>query len=91
MKSIDKMAWQTTVRYYRTWNDAKERQIVRDAGKKSPTQKWHEFLALMEFGLKIKPYPSEREQRRKVDMLNRYYEKIQQFEQRRKQREESAS
>jgi len=49
-------------------------------------EKWQKFLAIMEFGLMIKPMPSEHEQRQKVEMLNKYLEAIQLFEERRKPR-----
>lgn len=80
MNTIDKAAWQARLAQYRALNDAEWRERVRNAGKKSPTQKWHEFLDLMEFGMQIKPQPSEHEHRQKIEMLNRYYERIQRFE-----------
>lgn len=85
MNKIDKAAWQTTLTHYREWNEAEFRERIQNAGKKNPLQKWREFLAIMEFGLKIKPQPSEHEQRQKVDMLNQYYERMQYFEMRRSQ------
>jgi hypothetical protein len=85
---IDKRVWQETLKQYRALNEAEFREKIRNAGKKSPLQKWREFLAIMEFGLKIKPQPSEHEQRQKVEMLNRYYEHLQRFEVRRAQRGE---
>lgn len=79
----EKVAWQTTIAHYQAWNEAIFRSNIRNAGKKPPLQKWQEFLAMMEFGLMLKPYPSEHEQRQKVDMFNQYYEQIQHFEARR--------
>ena len=80
MNTIDKTAWQATLAQYRAWNDAVWQEKVRNAGQKSPAQKWREFLDLMEFGMQIKPRPSAHEQRQKIAMLNRYYERIQRFE-----------
>jgi len=80
MDKIDKTAWQATLAQYRAWNEAEWREKVRNAGKKSPSQKWREFLDLMEFGMQIKPHPSEHEQRQKITMFNQYYERIQRFE-----------
>ena len=85
---IDKCVWQETLKHYQALNEAEFREKVRNAGKKSLSQKWREFLAIIEFGLKIKPQPSEHEQRQKVEMLNRYYERIQRFEARKTQRGE---
>lgn len=76
----DKAIWQTTISHYRTWNEAELRARIRAAGKKTPLQKWQEFLAIMDFGLKLKPKPSRHEQRQKVEMLNHYYEQILKFE-----------
>lgn len=86
---IDKKAWQTALAQFRLRNEAEFREKIRNAGKKSPAQKWREFLAIMAFGMKIKPQPSEHEHRQKVKMLDQYYERMQSFEARRRQREGS--
>ena len=75
---------QETLAYYQAWNKAERQERLRCAGGKSSEQKWREYLDIMELGLAIKPEPSIHEQRQKVEMLNRYYEQIQQFEERRK-------
>jgi hypothetical protein len=85
MEKIDKAAWQETLAHYRAWNEAEFRERIKNAGEKTPAQKWREFLAIMEFGLMIKPQPSEHEHRQKIDMLNQYYERMQYFESRRSQ------
>jgi hypothetical protein len=77
---IDKASWRATVAHYRAWNEVEFLANVRNAGKKSVLQKWHEFLDLMEFGMQIKPQPSKHEQRQKMEMLNQYYQRIQRFE-----------
>lgn len=84
MNKIDKTAWQTTLAHYQAQNEAEFLAKIRNAGKKSPAQKWREFLDLMEFGMQIRPHPSEQEQRQKIETLNRYYEQMQRFEARRK-------
>lgn len=81
----EKVAWQTTIAHYHAWNDAIFQSNIRNAGKKPPLQKWQEFLAMMEFGLLLKPSPSEHEQRQKVDMFNQYYEQMLRFGVRRAQ------
>lgn len=90
MDKPDKAAWHETLAHYQAWNDAEFREKVQNAGKKNPSQKWREFLAIMEFGLMIKPQPSEHEHRQKIEMLNRYYERMQTFEMRRSQAGKSA-
>jgi hypothetical protein len=89
MNTEDKIAWQAALAQYRAWNEAKFRESVHNAGKKPLSQKWREFLVIMEFGLTIKPRPSENEQKQKVEMLNQYYEQMQRFEARKKLRGES--
>jgi len=86
MDEKEKLQWKTTFAHYQAWNEAEFIARVQNAGKKSMEEKWQEFLAIMEFGLMIKPMPSEHEQRQKVEMLNKYLEAIQLFEERRKQR-----
>ena len=57
---------------------------IRQAGQKSPVQKWTEFLALMEFGLQIKLEPSKYERKQKMTMLTQYYQAIEKLERWRK-------
>jgi hypothetical protein len=80
----EKAMWRTNVAHYRAWNEAEFHAAVRNAGTKSLPQKWEEFMAMMEFGLMLKPMPSPYEQRQKVEMLNRYCEQMQRFEERSK-------
>ncbi|MCI0514953.1 hypothetical protein L0128_17195 [candidate division KSB1 bacterium] len=86
MNASEKAMWRTVVAQYRAWNEAKFRAEVRNAGTKSPQQKLEEFMALMEFGLMLKPMPSPHEQRQKVEMLNRGCELMQLFVERSKSR-----
>ena len=89
MEKIDKIAWRETLAHYKDWNEAEFRDRIKNAGKKTPAQKWQEFLAIMEFGLMIKPQPSDHEHRQKIEMLNQYYERVQYFERRKSQRRKS--
>ena len=89
MNRSEKAAWQTTVAHYRTWNEAEFFDNIRNAGKKPLSQKWQEFLSMMEFGCMLKPKPSQHEHRQKVAMLNRYYERMQRFEAQRGTHEKS--
>ena len=84
IQHLEKTVWRETLAYYSAWNDAELHEQIAQADTKPPAQKWHEFLALMEFGLMIKPQPSFHEHQQKIDMLNRYYQQLQQFEERRK-------
>jgi hypothetical protein len=78
--TLDKNILRETLVHYQTWNEAKFVDRVRRAGQKSREQKWHEYLALMEFGLQIRPRPSKSQQRRKMRTLEQYYSRIHQFE-----------
>ena len=84
------MTLKETLACYQAWNDAEFHERLRHAGEKTLEQKWREYLDLMEFGMQIKPSPSVHEQRQKVEMLNHYYEQIQLFEARRKERGKSS-
>jgi hypothetical protein len=86
MNANEKKAWQAALATYRVWNEAEFQARRRDAGKKSPEQKWREFCDLMEFGLSVKPEPSIHEHRQKIAMLSEYYAQLQLFEERRKHR-----
>lgn len=86
MNMNEKKAWQAALAAYRAWNEAEFQARLREAGKKSPEQKWREFCDLMEFGLMLKPEPSIHEHRQKIAMLDYCYAQLQLFEERRKQR-----
>jgi len=77
MTEEEKRNWQTTAGYYQQWNEAVFQSKIRNAGKKSVVQKWREFSNIMEFGLMIKPVASHSEQKKKVEMYERYYERMQ--------------
>jgi hypothetical protein len=85
--TLDKNVLRETLANYQTWDEAKFVDRVRRAGQRSREQKWHEYLALMEFGLQIRSWPSKSQQRRKMKAFDQYYSRIHQFEARRKQRE----
>lgn len=78
--ALDRTVWKTALTHYRAWNEAEFKARLQQAGQKSQTQKWREYLSLMEFGRQIRPWPTENEQRRKIESLERYYHCIQQFE-----------
>jgi len=80
------ITWQNALQHYQTWNKIERHYRTQPQDK---VQKWQEFLALIEFGLQIKPEPSVHEQRQRVDSLNFYYQQIQLFEQRRQQHGQS--
>jgi len=82
----DRAMWLRALEHYRAWNEAKFADRVRRAGQRSPAEKWRAYLDLIAFGRRIRPQPSEWEQKRKVEALLTYYARLQRFEERRKQR-----
>ena len=86
LKPKTAITWQNTLQHYQAWNKIEHYYRTQPQDK---VQKWQEFLALIEFGLQIKPEPSVHEQRQRVDSLNFYYQQIQLFEQRRQQHGQS--
>jgi hypothetical protein len=83
MDMINKAILQDSLNQYQRWKEFELSDRIRNAGKKDVQQKWREFLDMMEFWLMIKPEPSAREQKLKVQMLNYYYNQIQYFEKKR--------
>lgn len=84
---LDKTIWQAALANYQDWNETRFKERLQQAGQKSQAQKWQEYLALLEFGLQIRAQPTANEQWRKLENLERYYELIQQFEQKRQPHE----
>jgi hypothetical protein len=77
---VDKIVYQEVLRQYREWNRSELKRKIHEAGTKTSDQKWREYLAVMEFGMMIRPQPSRHEERQKTEMLNLYYRRIQKFE-----------
>jgi hypothetical protein len=85
MKKIDKKILRESLAQYEVRNSQEFHQKIKSAGKKSDLQKWQEFLSIMDFGLKIKPIPSKKENQQKLEMLNNYINKMKLFETRKSQ------
>ena len=83
---LDKKIWQEAIAHYEAWNEAKLRHEVLNAGKKTPQQKWEEYKGLFAFARRIKPVPSEREQRKHVEEWDGYHQSILRFEEWRQRR-----
>ncbi|GEM_PF-3968618 len=86
MTTTQPISWQTALQHYHVWNNIEYQH--RNQGQDG-VKKWQQFLALMEFGLQIKPEPSLYEQQQKVNVLNSYYQQIEQFEYRKRQHGQS--
>ena len=82
--AVDKATLREALAYYRAWNEAEFVDQVRNAGKKTPEEKWQEYQALFAFGLLIKPESSPAVQRQSAREWQTYLERIQRFEARRR-------
>lgn len=84
---IDKELYRQAREWYREMNVAEDRERYRTAGERSPGQGWQEYLSLWEFCMNLSHYPpSERQQKQRMADWERYYERIQKFEEWRRQR-----
>ena len=77
---IDKALWREALAHYRAWNEDVFRDRVLRAGEQTPDEKWQAYQELMSFGLKIRPAPSIRQQRRTMGDWETYYARIRKFE-----------
>jgi hypothetical protein len=77
---LNKTALKEMMRCYQAWNKAELKRRMQEAGMKTPEQKWKEYLAIMEFGMSIRPQPGKHEQEQKIQMLTNYYQRILCFE-----------
>jgi len=76
-----------TVAHYRAWNENEFADRVRRAGERMPIEKWNIFLDLWNFGIRIRPEPGQAWLRRETEGHQAYYTRLQQFEEKRRQRE----
>jgi len=81
--ALDRVVLKETLAHYRAWNEAEFVDQVRNAGKKTPDEKWREYQALFAFGLMIKPDSSPAMQRQSAREWQVYLDRIQCFEARR--------
>lgn len=78
--TLDKAAVREAMAHYRAWNEAEFIDQVRNAGKKTPEEKWREYQALFAFGRRIKAEASPAAQRQKTREWEGYHERIHRFE-----------
>jgi hypothetical protein len=71
---------------YRQWNEAELRDRLLTAPRRQPDEAWQQFLALWEFAWQTGLKASENQQRQKAFSLERYYQKLLEFEAWRKRR-----
>ncbi len=86
MMALDKAIWQEALAQYRAWNEAEFEERVRNAGKKSPAEKWREYRSMFALARRLKPELSPGGQARAAQEWEFYYEQIQRFEARRQAR-----
>ena len=83
----DKALWRKALTHYRAWNEAEFADRVRRAGEHTPIEKWNIFLDLWSFGIRIRPEQGRAGLCRETEGHQVYYTRIQQFEEKRRQRE----
>jgi len=83
---LDKELYRKAYESYRQSNEAELIEHARNAGKHSPEEAWQQFIDLVEFCWKIAPPPSEQQREQKLVGLDRYYERVQKMEARRRMR-----
>jgi len=81
---LDKKKWRQAIRHYRDWNDQKLIAQM-NAPRKTPAEKWREYVTLFEFARKIHPTSSGGEQMQTMQEWSEYYARILKFEKKRKQ------
>jgi len=80
-----KQVWIQALQSYGQWNEAVFIDRVRNAGIRTPLEKWLIFLDLLRFADQVgKPGRTKAQQQREVAALRTYYERIQRFEERRR-------
>jgi hypothetical protein len=65
---------------YRQWNEAELRDRLLTAPYRPPDEAWRQFLDLWEFAWRANLKASESQQRQKALDLERYYQKMLEFE-----------
>jgi hypothetical protein len=71
---------------YRAWNEAEFEEQVRNAGKKTPAEKWREYKSLFALGRRLKPEQGACAQVMAALEWDDYYEQMRRFEARRQAR-----
>jgi hypothetical protein len=77
---IDGELYRQARRWYQDWNRARSISRARNAGQLTPEQGWKQYLALWEFCMKLAPQPSEKQRQQRLEEYQRYYARIEQFE-----------
>ena len=83
---LDRAAWDEALAHYRAWNEAEFVDRVRNAGQRTPADKWQEYRSLFAFTRRIKPQCSPGEQQLTAWEWAAYYERMHRFETRRQSR-----
>jgi len=82
----DETLWREALVHYRAWDEAEFADRIRRAGQQTLAEKWRAYLDLMALCWRVKPEPSEWEQRQTIEEWEAYYARMQRFEERRRRR-----
>ena len=77
---IDKKLYQQAYNHYKQWNEAEFAERVKNAGKLSPADAFRRYVSLVEFCWKLCPQQSESQRKQKLLSIDRYYDRIKNFE-----------
>ena len=80
VKTIDKKLYQQAYKFYRQWNEAEFVDRIKNAGKLSPAETFQQYVSLVEFCWKLCPQQSESQRKQKLLSIERYYDRIKNFE-----------
>ena len=81
---LDGELYRRTYQALREWSAAAEQ--ARASRQLSPAELWQQYVALVEFCLRLCPGPSAHQRREKTAALNLYYERLRKLEQWRQKR-----
>ncbi len=80
---LDKELYRQAYELHRQYNEAELRERVRNTGHLIPEEAWRQYVALWDFLMKLAPPPSKLQEQQRMADLERYYARMQKFEERR--------
>ncbi len=78
--TIDKDLYRGAFEQYRQWNEAELRERIRNAGVRTPHERWREYLGLWNFCQKLGTKASPTQRQQKLEALELYYVRVQKME-----------
>ncbi len=82
--NIDKALYRKAYEQYRQWNKARLKDKILHAGELSPEEAWKQYVDLWNVCMMLSENKYHGHRKSKLKDLQKYYDRIQQFESRRK-------